>query len=542
LTPCTACSRQGWCDAPKVLDIAPEIMSVLGPAYSKGGWTINVTFDRKMQLGMKENAVQIQCQGLRAPIWDIPVTRMALIDDLFIIDTSFIINDRLRDCDIYISPGGLRDRDDVDFIGISAGYHTISMPDTKSPELTGFDPRNSARNMELDYPISFTFNEGVSPVSGFNFTLVELGDKQGGTREADKIVATLELREPVITFLGSTVVVEVSDLLTYNTLYSISIPAGSIVDDEGNEFAGLEVAIYAWRTLMPTYVEEFTETENSLITTIPGASGVAVEIIVFIIVIIVLCCGGIIASVGLWYYLKRVKPRRNSVNPYALDLTKKNSLHSDADFLADQRASSKVVPKDVVVRELVLYTASTPAPVVQDPGSVPYDTSPDDGTIDVGVGNNQSFVSTYRSDMDMFSPPQTFSQTLPPHLQPYSPKSSKSAWSTHGSWANFNDPAKNSPQNAKPRSGKARGGRGAPNSSQVFRGTYEYQQHNPQTQLSPKALPVGPHSAKPNFLAPAGAVVRGPPPSPKLANQYRDRGGGLQSSTLRDAASTNAFS
>ncbi len=120
------------------------------------------------------------------------------------------------------------------FAGIEAGtlsFHTAKAAepevpaDTDAPALTSTVPANGASDIEVNTAIALTFSENIVAGTG-NITI---SDGSEDTREVDVTTATIA---------DATLTITPENVLAAGTGYTVTIPAGAVRDEAGNEYAG----------------------------------------------------------------------------------------------------------------------------------------------------------------------------------------------------------------------------------------------------------------------------------------------------------------
>mmetsp|Transcript_107174 Transcript_107174/g.228855 ORF Transcript_107174/g.228855 Transcript_107174/m.228855 type:complete len:752 (-) Transcript_107174:148-2403(-) len=287
-TSCTACSRQSHCSAPGIVSIEPMQLSVMG--RPDAGWHINVTFSRDVALvGDVPNAVTMQCLKENPRLdFEVPPTALEVRGNVLSVDVSVLPISHARDCDLVISDRALIDHDYIAFPGMPKGTHTVMLLDRLAPTLAssgGLEPPNSAVNVPIDATVTLSFSEVVKPAhveGGAYLNLTSLGAPTEGSRDADVLVARIQLDGPDVSYRGNRVTVRLVGHLEPGHFYSLSLPRGGIADRAGNEFEGLPEGIYAFRTTMPTVTPPPTMTAawGNLSATTVGL--IAVSVLAFV--------------------------------------------------------------------------------------------------------------------------------------------------------------------------------------------------------------------------------------------------------------------
>ena len=131
-------------------------------------------------------------------------------------------------------------------------------PDTTPPTVTAFSPADGATGAAISSNIVITFSEAVQPGAG----MIEIHSNSA----TGALVASYDAAgSPNLTVSGSTLTLNPSADLLYNTHYFVTFAAGTIVDTAGNSYAG-------------TSIYDFTTTTDPNIgtagnDTLPGTAG-----------------------------------------------------------------------------------------------------------------------------------------------------------------------------------------------------------------------------------------------------------------------------
>merc|ERR1719334_3088914 len=112
---------------------------------------INISFDRRLTLSPQVGrSIQLHCRSIleaQYTVFELPARNSRMVDngtDAFLaIDVAGTRNDKTRECDVIIGSRALRDRDHVYFGGLEHGAAMVTLADSVSPVLVGFDPPNS---------------------------------------------------------------------------------------------------------------------------------------------------------------------------------------------------------------------------------------------------------------------------------------------------------------------------------------------------------------------------------------------------------------
>lgn len=192
---------------------------------------------------------------------------------------------------------------------VAASWHRASMSDNMAPLATTIAPESGLRDISIDVSeATVRFNEPVYLMAIREATLFKLDPNNGPERynEVAKLPVTLTDTVEVL----ETLKISLSDVrLEHDSVYSIHIPAGVVVDRANNGFAGLEVGVWAFRTEIGGTVEQLDFGLSA------GAiAGIAAGLVVFVSAI----------ACGLVFFRWKV------VRKYASQVV---TLHNDAEHL-----------------------------------------------------------------------------------------------------------------------------------------------------------------------------------------------------------------
>ncbi len=110
-------------------------------------------------------------------------------------------------------------------------YYINDNDDTTDPTITATIPTDNATNVDIDENIEITFSEDVDVESG-NIIIYKSDD--------NSIVETIDVTSAQVTGTGtSTIIIDLTDNLDYETEYYILIQATAFDDESGNSFAGV---------------------------------------------------------------------------------------------------------------------------------------------------------------------------------------------------------------------------------------------------------------------------------------------------------------
>ncbi len=132
---------------------------------------------------------------------------------------------------IEIAAGAIQDIANNNYAGISgnaAWNFTTLTPDVTAPLVTGFSPLDDATGVSNSATPSITFNEPIKKGTG-NILI----------RNSGGIFDTIPVTSTQVVVIGSTVTITPTTPFVNSTGYSLEIPAGTIEDIAGNDYAGI---------------------------------------------------------------------------------------------------------------------------------------------------------------------------------------------------------------------------------------------------------------------------------------------------------------
>lgn len=154
------------------------------------------------------------------------------------------------------------------FAGISAGemkFTTAVAPDVEAPTLVSTVPANSATDVAVDTTIVLNFSEDIQTGTG-NLTISDGADD---TRQ-------ISINDVAIS--GQTLTVSLETNLANDAQYSVTMPAGIVVDKAGNEFSGLEDGALSFHTVKAAEPEPPADTDApTLASSVPANGATDVE-------------------------------------------------------------------------------------------------------------------------------------------------------------------------------------------------------------------------------------------------------------------------
>ena len=144
-------------------------------------------------------------------------------------------------------------------------FTTVAPSDTAAPTLLSITPTDGATGIAVNANFVLTFNENVKAGTG-SFLV-----KSGNTT-----IATIDVTDTSqVTFNGSTVTINPSNDLRYDTSYSVSVASDVITDIAGNNWGGSGTNSYDFVTQKQTAtpLADFLQAPNSLPWIMNGLAG-----------------------------------------------------------------------------------------------------------------------------------------------------------------------------------------------------------------------------------------------------------------------------
>jgi subtilisin-like proprotein convertase family protein/methionine-rich copper-binding protein CopC len=131
---------------------------------------------------------------------------------------------------LVIPSGAIRDLAGNAYAGTSS--YDFTTPDTQAPTLTSLSPVEGATNVSPGSNIVLLFNEAIKPGSG----LIEL---RSGSASGTLVESFAANSSSGLSWSGSQLTINPSNDLALDQTYVVVLPAGSVLDQAGNAFAGL---------------------------------------------------------------------------------------------------------------------------------------------------------------------------------------------------------------------------------------------------------------------------------------------------------------
>ncbi|WP_051350376.1 ExeM/NucH family extracellular endonuclease [Dyadobacter alkalitolerans] len=133
---------------------------------------------------------------------------------------------------------GSRDRIALDDVSIG---ETVSGPDVTPPVISSLSPPDNATNVQLTSNLVLTLSENVVKKTGA-FTITNATDNT--TQSVDIQSANVSVNGAVVTISGVT--------LLNSKSYAVTLPAGALSDEAGNDFSGItDVTAWTFTTSAP---------------------------------------------------------------------------------------------------------------------------------------------------------------------------------------------------------------------------------------------------------------------------------------------------
>lgn len=337
--PCSLCPLStANCPRPIVTQVTPPADTLLG--WGDNSYDLTVTFDRPVRFPRPSDTITgdifLICEleaGQFIP-WDAPQGGTLRIEvpesKRLILNGGLQVRLQLSNhsfwsrylCTLNIQDGAMVDvAEDVPCV--AASWHRASMSDNMAPLATTIAPDSGLRDISIDISeATVRFNEPVYLMAIREATLFQLDPNNGPERYNE--VAKLPLALTGTVEILETLKISLSDVrLEHDSVYSIHVPAGVVVDRANNGFAGLEVGVWAFRTEIGGTVEQLDFGLSA------GAiAGIAAGLVVLVAAI---ACGLVFFrwKVVSKFEDRRVKPEEGST-PKASQV---QTLHNDAEHL-----------------------------------------------------------------------------------------------------------------------------------------------------------------------------------------------------------------
>jgi len=210
------------------------------------------------------------------------------------------------DCGVIVRERAICDRSWVPFMGLQRGDYKFVLKDTVIPVVEMFSPENGNTASGLHPHIVLVFNEGVRlGADSLRGSLSRMRPDGSSTAEH---IASFSIGPPyvVVDTLNTHVRIDISQFVQPNAMYSLALPPGAFVDFADNQFPGLSLQEYIFRTAPPP--------SSGVLDSVTGGPsvGLIVGVVLGMVVIIVF---GILVGVKLMgasdhqpRYLKAVRP------------------------------------------------------------------------------------------------------------------------------------------------------------------------------------------------------------------------------------------
>lgn len=290
VTPCIACARQSFCALPSVVSSEPSTFSILGSKAVRYSWYINVTFDRRMEFKYSGlgSGISLACRarfpGDMTPSFELDYSKLAIVGNILYVNSFGISNEYLRDCDLIIQNNALRGTSGLlPYSGMQMNGVLISLPDTLSPQCIDFFPPNSARLVPLNVTLTITFSENIAiseTLDEGNSTMIDI-IRLGGNisdNQSDVIVGNISILDATrVNVDGNFMIVKLEGLVDFSQYYSITLPAGVLIDRSRNAFEGLARARYTFTTRPDGVVQPIVDDDKTsfdytwIISTVVGS-------------------------------------------------------------------------------------------------------------------------------------------------------------------------------------------------------------------------------------------------------------------------------
>jgi len=186
------------------------------------------------------------------------------------VDVNGTANANLVDCDLVLNEKAVMDMLNIPYLGLEIGIYTFSLQDMMGPELVSYNPENGGLDNPVDTTVTFTFNEPIELGPDARAVLYAFGGETAHAFRdntsiqvhfgADQILAVLPLEEDGIN--GRSLSINLNSWLTHESLFSVSLMPGCVMDQIENHFGGLPEGTYVFRTDSRTYTDESNSEEE----------------------------------------------------------------------------------------------------------------------------------------------------------------------------------------------------------------------------------------------------------------------------------------
>lgn len=203
-----------------------------------------LTFDRDVKAGAGDLTLIDRVSGD-------PVEATPIDDEHVVFDAETVRVDfnaplaRSSSYAILLEPGAVVDERGLAFPGLAEGDWSFTTAPPPALTLEGSDPTNGEEGVAITTDLTLTFSSDVIRGTQGALTLFEA--------DTAEIVATLELNDTThVTLDGPNVVFDLTDDLSYQAAYYVTLDAGAVLSQQGAAFPGFdgEEAI-AFNTALP---------------------------------------------------------------------------------------------------------------------------------------------------------------------------------------------------------------------------------------------------------------------------------------------------
>jgi len=340
-TPCSVCPAQSKCSIarPAIVSISPSD----GGTHGDSRLAILLVFTMEMRwcaVQSSASKVSFWCDGSIAR--EVSNSSIQLLGQVMRVDVTTLLQSvsrvSQRECGLIIAEdvicGG-----SAGFPGLPIGAYSLKLRDGEAPIIDAFEPRNGASDMGSDSVVEITFSEQVvlGPHTLF-ISVSRLMQDSAGVATLENRPYPLELPHVRLGTSRKSVQIDLEGKLRSGSLYSLSLPAGAVVDLAGNKFAGLPTYDYTFRATPG--VSRAGESSDS-------GSRFPTTLVVTLVVVGVLVACLLLASLAFLKLfgvgsgpLKRFK--EPSVRPVAMPVPTAKQRHSQGEY-ADHGQSHRSV-------------------------------------------------------------------------------------------------------------------------------------------------------------------------------------------------------
>lgn len=300
--------------------------------------TITAVFDRGIERGL--GSIGLLCDG--ALLTESLPAENIMIDDLghrLIVSLSGRTNSAESVCELSIEEAAIVDMEGVEFQGTERGEYrfTLYWEDVTPPALVEVSPLNGAALVTMPVVAEVTFDEAVTlaPTCAMSPCLsLSRPEVEGAQARAFYLAATPGTQRLQAVVDGRTLRVYLLDNCDPETLYSLTLVAGVVVDANGNPFFGVREGDYVFRTAQAVDGADEVDDDESVMPYVLGCVAAALA-------------AGISVMACLAVRLLRERQQRLAETlswdqSKGVVLSPRSKAHIEADVVVVRRASTHV--------------------------------------------------------------------------------------------------------------------------------------------------------------------------------------------------------